>query len=457
MITQDIPQRSPIEIVEQGRVWVVEQYQQGQRTDETLSTHGTQIDAVRSAKTRMEAERRPCTVRWESTHSVSNVYWNPLFDVLTVRYDELLDAWTVAPAESTCAIAASEDRDRACKRAKQIQRDYNFKRLRACDRNGDTTDERPHRFLRHDITRSGVRFDPSAVDRTPQHETTSRDDTDTVAAGAGTDTATAGSDHVPPASPGQLGASIPDVTKVEFVDTDGAIHRYTTPWGDGTNAEIIAVSRKVADDTRVRDAFGERASSWRDTNDHAHVATIHESGSDPAQWIAYQVGERTLAAAGTDLPVDDRLSLLDQIADATEAIGPEAACGLHPERIHVQDGGAGWHATVADWGIEWAVRNATGAYRSTPFTAPEQLEGRLTPRTAVYQLGALAHLLLCGHPPFGPDAGRAAIQTGERRDPAPITGVGDAARTVINRALATDPADRYPSVEAFRRTLLDSA
>jgi len=456
MISHDIPQRSPIEILEQGRVWVVEEYRQGQRTGETLSTHGTQIDAVRSAKTRMEAERRPCTLRWESAHSVSNVYWNPLFDVLTVRYDELLDAWTVAPAAATCAMAANEDRERACERAKRIQRDYDFKRLEAFDRNGKTSDERSHRFLRHDITRSGVRFDPSAVDRTPEPETTNKEDAIAVTSDASTDTATTGSDHIPPASPGQLGASIPDVTKVQFVDTDGVLHRYTTPWGDGTKAEIVAVSRKVADETRVRDAFTEWTSRWRDADDHAHVATIHESGSDPAQWIAYQVGERTLAEAGIDLPVDDRLSLLDQIADAVGALGPEAACGLHPERIHVRDSGGGWHATVADWGTEWAVRNATGTYRQTPFTAPEQLDGRVTPTTAIYQLGALAHLLLCEHLPFDPDAGRAAIRAGERREPTPITGIDDTIVTVLDRALATDPADRYSSFGALRRALLDT-
>lgn len=447
MISQEIPRRSPIEIVEQGRVWLVEVYQQGKRTGETLSTHGTQIDAVRSAKTRMEEDRRPCTLRWESQRSVSNVYWNPLFELLALRYDELLDAWTVAPAAATCAIAACEDRQDACDRAKQIQRDFDFKRLRAYDRADETFEERDHRFLRRDITRSGVRFDPDSVDRKPERRTTSQPETDAV---------TTESTHVAPASPGQLGASIPDVTKVQFVDTDGVLHRYSTPWGDGTSAEIIAVSRKVADETSVREAFTRWASRWRDIDSRAHVATVHESGTDPAQWIAYRVGERTLAETGTDLPIGDRLSLLGQIADAAEAIDSDAHCGLHPERIHVRDGDTGWHATVADWGIEWAVRSAVGTDRSTPFTAPEQLDGTLTPTTPVYQIGALAHLLLCEHPPFEHDVGEAPIRAGERRTPDPVAGVDDATIAVVERALATDPTDRYRSVGAFRRALREA-
>lgn len=452
----DVPYRPPLEVVEQGQVWRVQAYQQGT----TFSTHGSQIDAVRAAKTKMDDDRHPCTLRWDSPHSVRNLYWNPLFECLEVRYDELLDAWTIVPEQSTFAMDARETRERACQRAKQIQQKYNFKQLRAFDASAREFETRDHRFLRHDITSSGVRFDPSAIDRPdepadepslPSNRTATGPETDRE-----TDTEPATDAFVAPASPGQLGASIPDVTKVEFVDTDGIVHRYATPWGDGIEAEIIAVSRKY-DDSRVREAFDTRLSRWRRADSHPNVATVHESGADPAQWVAYQASQQTLAATGTDVPSETRLALLRQLVDAVGAVtnvSPDPVCGLHPERMHVHSSDSAWRLTVASWGIEWAIQDTVGTHDPTPFTAPEQVDGRLTPATVVYQVGAIAYWLLCESPPVtAQEEIESAIKAGEVSPLRPTISVGTDVRTGIETALATDPDDRYQSVEALKRAL----
>jgi len=445
----NVPQHPPLEIVKQGRVWLVEAYQQGTREGDTFSTHDSQIDAVRAAKTRMEADRRPCTLRWDSPNSVGNLYWNPLFERIDVRFDELLDAWTVVPERGTCAMAVCESRQTACDAAKRIQRDYDFKHLRAYDAEASDFETRDHRFLRYDITSSGVRFDPANVEEAAEPV---EDGTDATAkADAGEERA------VGPMSPSQLGASIPDVTKVTFIDTNGVIHRYATPWGDGTDAEILAVSRKHVEDPNVREVFERWLSRWQEATDSPSVAHIHESGVDPGQWVAYAADGHTLASTGTDLPVETRLSVIEQVVDAVEAVEAVSSlpvCGVHPGNIHVQSSGTDWSVTVANWGLEWATRRAVGTHESTSFTAPEQVDGRLTSTTAVYQVGALAYWLLAESLPGAVSENKqGALGAGDVSPERPVTPLYRDASDVIERALSTDPDDRYRSVPAFRRAL----
>jgi len=107
-------------------------------------------------------------------------------------------------------------------------------------------------------------------------------------------------------------------------------------------------------------------------------------------------------------------------------------------------------ATVANWGIEWAVREAVGLAHDGPFLAPEQRDGRLTATTDVYQLGVLAYWLLTAQrPPETP--------TPQPDDvPRPIQGVSSRVKPHLAQALAADPDQRFDSVAAFYRALSDA-
>jgi hypothetical protein len=441
----ELPQQPPLELVQQGRVWIVAEYRQGRRDGTTFSSHETQIDAVRAAKSKMERDGHPCVVRWESQDSVTNVYWNPLFESLDVSYDELVRAWTVVPAGGTCAIESAQSRADACEIGKRIQREYDFKHLRVYDRSRENHETRDHRFLRHNITDTGVRFDRSALDGDTEPEQTddsgdeSEDGPEIVRTG--------------PATPGRLGVSVPDVTQVEFVDTDGVVNKYETPWGDGTRAQILAVSRKYADHEAVRDSVAARLDVWGLADENEHVATIHESGTDPAPWVAYRSGEYGLDEVGLDLSINDRARVLESIAGACAAIPAEDCYGIRPVNVRLRDE-SGWEVTVANWGIEWAVNTALSQIHATPFTAPEQVAGERTPQTAVYQLAAVAYWLLCERYPVGGDPLAQAIQAGQITPPETISAVPGAVEPVLSRSLSTDPVERHGSVHELAHELL---
>jgi len=447
----EVPRRQPLEIVEQENLWIVEDYHKGARTGEKHATHDTQLSALRDAKSKMEADRHPCIVRWDSPRTVGGLYWNPLFETLTVRRDDLVSGWSVVPEAGTYAMTVEPTREAAADRAKQLQRRYDFKHLRAYRGQGESYEERDHRFLRHDITRSGVRFNPDAVAEVTTPEQPDKPNplntTPTEEPAGPSDVGMVGT-----ASPSQLRASVPDVTQMEFTDTDGAVHRYSTPWSGGTQAQILTVSRKYATEDGVTNAFDNAFKRWQTHDERPHVATIHESGTGPTSWVAYRVGSHTLAGVGTELPVQTRIDVLSDIADSAKVVGGSSTplCGLVPKNFHLIEANGDRRATIANWGIEWSVREAVGLDHGGPFLAPEQFEGRLTATTNVYQLGALAYWLLCERrPPESPSPSPSDV-------PRPIQGASSRVKPHIAQALAGDPEERPDSVEAFYRSLANA-
>jgi serine/threonine-protein kinase len=115
---------------------------------------------------------------------------------------------------------------------------------------------------------------------------------------------------------------------------------------------------------------------------------------------------------------------------------------------------------VADFGIARIVEEddvATGEpgeiVGSARYMSPEQLKGKeATPRSDIYSVGVLLYHCLTGRPPFSGDVRSLARQhinahpTPPRKLSKRITPSMEA---VILKALAKDPADRYPSATAM--------
>lgn len=108
----------------------------------------------------------------------------------------------------------------------------------------------------------------------------------------------------------------------------------------------------------------------------------------------------------------------------------------------------------------------TGRVLGTPaYMSPEQAgAGGLDPRSDVYSFAVTLYRALVGRPPFVPEEGRGALlarhiyeSPPSMRAAAPTARIPRAIAEVVHRALAKDPAERYPSMQAFAAALHEAA
>lgn len=205
--------------------------------------------------------------------------------------------------------------------------------------------------------------------------------------------------------------------------------------------------------------------------DHPGIARLFDGGAleDGRPWLAMEIVEGeplTDWAERHGLDASERLALfldtLDALAHAHRHL--VVHCDLKPSHITVETDGDGHpRVCVLDFGIAAALgsgpRPAPGAtpeadLHTTAYAAPEQLAGGpLTTSADVFALGVVLFELLAGRRPEREASGAV---TERLSDVAPhdrqrrLRGDLDA---VVERALATDPDDRYPSAEAFASDL----
>ncbi len=137
---------------------------------------------------------------------------------------------------------------------------------------------------------------------------------------------------------------------------------------------------------------------------------------------------------------------------------------LKPENVMLGDFG---EVYVLDWGLSCATvggppwlagpTSFTGP-AGTPSYMPPELAGpeveRIGPRTDVYLLGAILHEIVTGRPPHLAPTAIAALAHAYESPPCVYEDtVPRELQTILHRALAREPEQRYPSVEAFREAV----
>ena len=218
---------------------------------------------------------------------------------------------------------------------------------------------------------------------------------------------------------------------------------------------------------------------------HPGIVPIYEIGrwaNGTPFYAMRMVAGRTLRAELADrTTVAARLALLPAVITATEAVAFAHANrvihrDLTPSNIMVGDYG---ETVVIDWGLAKDLADETlgaaatddvvvdaGPYRRDPnapdgltvdgavigtasYMPPEQAAGdRVDARADVYALGAILYHVLVGQAPYRGrnDAVLAAVKAGP--PPAVATAAPNAPRdlvSIVDKAMARNPADRYPS------------
>ncbi|MCB9740828.1 MAG: protein kinase [Deltaproteobacteria bacterium] len=176
-------------------------------------------------------------------------------------------------------------------------------------------------------------------------------------------------------------------------------------------------------------------------------------------------------AAAEEFDLRRNLDVLGQVANAVAFAHSKGVVhrDLKPENVMV---GAYGEVVLMDWGIAVDVRmprpaDVRGVHKldirgpaGTPaYMAPELARGdgkAVGPQTDVYLLGAILHELATGHAPHqGRNLGEVLLAAARSDPPDWPAGTPRALQKICHRAMARDPADRYPDAESFQNALRD--
>lgn len=200
----------------------------------------------------------------------------------------------------------------------------------------------------------------------------------------------------------------------------------------------------------------------------AHVAGVFDVGTT-ADGAPYIVGELLdgedlgdlLERVGR-LPVGAMVRIVRQVC---KGLAAAHACGvvhrdIKPDNLFLTGDPARPTARVLDFGISrldtgGTKLTKTGMIMGTPaYMAPEQARGHnVDERADIYALGAVLYRGLTGQVPFDKPDPSAMIAAVLLEEPVPARSlepsIDESLDLIIQRAMTKDPAERYPSIEAF--------
>jgi tetratricopeptide (TPR) repeat protein/tRNA A-37 threonylcarbamoyl transferase component Bud32 len=222
---------------------------------------------------------------------------------------------------------------------------------------------------------------------------------------------------------------------------------------------------------------------------HPSIVSVHEAGTWPSGEPFYAMRlvqgrslDEVISAARS---FEERLALLPNVLAIADAMA--YAHGQHvihrdlkPRNVVVGEFG---ETVVIDWGLakhlsqadtldsgtsSSVTESSTGSSQGettagdvlgTPaYMPPEQAAGdSVDERADVYAIGSILYHLLAGRPPFVADSNAELIAAVNTEPPRPVLELAPAAPrelvTIVERAMARDPSQRYPTARALAEDL----
>jgi eukaryotic-like serine/threonine-protein kinase len=229
----------------------------------------------------------------------------------------------------------------------------------------------------------------------------------------------------------------------------------------GRPVAVKLLKQEHADDPVFRSRFETEAHNAAGLH-HVGVAQVFDFGAGDADRPPYLVmeyvdGQPLSALLRRRVPMDPAATAT-LVAAVGDALGAAHAQGIvhrdvKPANILVTDDR---QVRITDFGIARAANAVTltrsGEVLGTPqYISPEQAEGKpATSASDVYSLGAVAFECLAGHRPFEAETPVATAVAHLRAPvPEPPESVPPALAGVVRRAMAKDPAERYPDGAVF--------
>jgi serine/threonine-protein kinase len=212
---------------------------------------------------------------------------------------------------------------------------------------------------------------------------------------------------------------------------------------------------------------------------HPHILPVFDSGAAGGQlWYAmpYIEGDslRARLERQKQLPLEDALRISCEVADALAYAHGRGIVhrNIKPENILLsgyppcERGAAGGHALVTDFGLSQVLDEGDVARQSekglalgnAAYMSPEQAASvALDHRTDQFSLGCVLYEMLAGEGPWTGPTPHAVIARRMQEPPTSLrmlrAALSPELEAAVDKALARDPADRFPSTAEFARVL----
>ncbi len=207
---------------------------------------------------------------------------------------------------------------------------------------------------------------------------------------------------------------------------------------------------------------------------HSHIVRVLDFAIDdgiPFLVMEYATGGtlRQRHAKGARLPLESILPYVQQVASALEYAHDQRLIhrDVKPENMLL---GPRDEVLLSDFGLAMLAPQMLSPYSThaevqqvagtSPYLAPEQLQGRPQAASDQYALGVVVYEWLCGRPPFSGTPIEVAMQHLSMPPPSlreQVPELSPAVEQVVLRALAKDPKDRFVAVLEFAHTLEEAS
>ena len=211
----------------------------------------------------------------------------------------------------------------------------------------------------------------------------------------------------------------------------------------GRDVAVKFLKPEVAANAEARERFEREAQSLA-LIDHPHVVRVYDFGTEDGEtYLVMELVHGGAVSQRLPLTPKEAIRVTMQVCEALQAAHDKGIIhrDIKPQNVLLDERG---EVKVTDFGIARltapqtpSLTQSNVALGSAGYMAPETLRGKApTSAVDVFATGALLRELLTGQPPVGA-----------------VSGLAMGLDTVVRRAMAEDPAQRFPSMAAMRDAL----
>ena len=234
---------------------------------------------------------------------------------------------------------------------------------------------------------------------------------------------------------------------------------------------VKVIAPELVEDPQIRKRFLKEVRA-AGAVEHPNVVPVHGAGdADGRAYLVmrYITGHDVRTVVMTEGAIDPERAtwITEQLGDALDAIHHAGYVhrDVKPQNVMLDLAG---HVYLSDFGLAKPALATGGDTRSQQwvgtldYVAPEQIRGEhVDARTDVYALGGVLHFMLTGRVPFERQNEHAKLWA-HLSSPAPRPSdvrpeLPPELDAVVLRAMAKDPADRYPSAGDLARSARSAA